>query len=350
MMKANRPAKMGWLSPASRLLKVPTMLHRLKNWNLQRFCLLIAMAAAATAVPLTANAAGPQELPLWPGAAPGSENIDEAEAVVDRGAGKGYVDRSISQVHRPTVTVHLPAAAKPTAAIVICPGGGLSRVVIDKEGNDVAKLLNEHGVAGIVLKYRTAESKARFYGVEAATADVQRAIRLTRAQAAEWNIDPQRVGVLGFSAGGLVASYAATHFDSGQRRALDPVERESCRPDFAGLVYPLISLRSEVSGDRYQKTALGKEPTPRQIRQYSSELHVTKETPPVFLAHAEDDKAVSVSNTRQFAAACQDAGVSCTTFIRAQGGHGYGIRDQGDPINAWPTAFVAWLQERGLAE
>ncbi|QDU46755.1 Acetylxylan esterase precursor [Symmachiella dynata] len=300
--------------------------------------------------PLSAFAAEPIELPLWTGDAPGSENIDEAEIVVDRGADKGYRDRSISQVHRPTITVYLPKAKQPTAAIVICPGGGFSRVVIDKEGIDFAKFLNQHGVAGIVLKYRTAESKAHFYGISAATADVQRAIRLTRARAAQWNIDPQMIGVFGFSAGGSIASYAATHFDPGQRSSLDPVERQSCRPDFVGLGYPLVSLRNELTGGRYQKTAFGENPTPQQIRQYSNELHVSKNTPPSFLVHTEDDTAVPVKNTHQFAAACKDAGVPCTTFVREKGGHGYGIKDRGNPINQWPTAFVEWLQERGLME
>ncbi len=210
--------------------------------------------------PLSVFAAEPMVLPLWTGDAPGSENIDEAEIVVDRGAGKGYRDRSIAQVHRPTVTVYLPKAKQPTAAIVICPGGGFSRVVIDKEGIDFAKFLNQHGVAGIVLKYRTAESKAHFYGISAATADVQRAIRLTRARAAQWNIDPQKIGVFGFSAGGSIASYAATHFDPGQRSSLDPIERQSCRPDFVGLGYPLVSLRNEVTGGRYQDRAHWQKP------------------------------------------------------------------------------------------
>ncbi len=324
----------------------PLKLSRIAPWR----GMLLAVVAVAALPQQHTYADGADEVPLWPGPAPGSENIAEEEIVVDRGAGKGTVDRSISQVHRPTVTVHLPECDKPTPAIVICPGGGLSRVVVDKEGHDFAKLLNEHGVAGIVLKYRTAESKAHFYGIGAATADVQRAIRLTRARAKEWNIDPGKVGVLGFSAGGSIASFAATHFDAGRPDAADPVERQSSRPDFAGMAYPLVSLRTEVSGDRYQKTAFGENPTVEQIREYSNELHVTKQTPPTFLAHAEDDTAVPAESTRQFAAACETAGVSCTTFIRDKGGHGYGIRDRGDPINGWPAAFLGWLRERGLAE
>jgi acetyl esterase/lipase len=302
--------------------------------------------------PATLSAREPNELPIWTGVAPGSEGIDERELVVDRGKGRGYVDRSISNVHRPTITVHLPqnSARKLSAAIVICPGGGLTRVVVDKEGNDFAKFLSSRGVAGIVLKFRTVKSEKHFYGVSALTADVKRAIRLTRFHADKWKIDRSRIGVFGFSAGGHVASTAATHFDAGNLSSDGPVQRQSCRPDFAGFAYPLISLQTEVSGKKYQELLLGQAPSAARIREYSNELHVSSKTPPAFLCHAENDSAVKVENTRRFAAACKKAGVICTTFIRPRGGHGYGIRDQGDPINKWPYEFVAWLKQNGFVD
>ncbi len=294
----------------------------------------------------------PRTIPIWPQVAPGSEGIDEEELVVDRGAGKGYIDRSISHVHQPTITVHLPKprGRKPTAAMVICPGGGLTRVVIDKEGNDFAKMLAEHGVAGVVLKFRTLKSPKHFYGQSAAVADVQRAIRLVRSKADQWNIDPQRVGVFGFSAGGYLASAAATRFDSGDPSAKDPVDRRSCRPDFLGLAYPLITLKSEVLKENYQRLILGDDFDQRQISKYSNELNVTAQTPPAFVCHALDDQAVKAEHSRLFAAACKDKGVSCTTFFREQGGHGYGIRQLGTPINEWPDAFLEWLTDRRLRE
>ena len=296
--------------------------------------------------------AAPPELPIWPGVAPGSEGIDEPELSVDRGKGKGYVDRSVSNVHRPTITVHLPEGADRAAcaAMVICPGGGLTRVVIDKEGHDLAKLLVKNGVAGIVLKFRTAKSAKHYYGQAAPVADVQRAIRLVRAKAAEWKIDPKRVGVFGFSAGGYLSSAAATRFDDGDSDAKDPVQRQSSRPDFAGMAYPLISVQTGVTREHYQKLFLGDKITPELLDRYSNELLVTKNSPPAFLCHAEDDRGVSVKNSQRYAAACKKAGVPCETFIRAKGGHGYGIRKQGDPINEWPEAFLAWLRSRGYAE
>ena len=313
----------------------------------------IATALAAAVVlfgSATLSAGEPIEIPIWTGVAPGSEGIDERELVVDRGQGKGYVDRSISNVHRPTITVHLPEnpARKPSAAVVICPGGGLTRVVIDKEGNDFAKFLSSRGIVGIVLKFRTVKSEKHYYGVSALTADVKRAIRLSRFHADKWKIDPSRIGVFGFSAGGHPASTAATHFDAGNLSSDDPVERQSCRPDFAGFAYPLISLQTEVSGKIYQELLLGPAPSAERIREHSNELHVSSKTPPTFLCHAENDSAVNVENTRRFAAACKKAGVICTTFIRPRGGHGYGIRDQGNPINKWPYEFMTWLEQNGF--
>ncbi len=291
------------------------------------------------------------EVPIWSGPAPGSEGIIEVEVTVERGEKKGLVDRSISGVHQPTVTVHLPkkSSGELRAAMVICPGGGFTRIVIDKEGNDFAQFLSAHGVVGIVLKFRTAKSENHFYGISAMAADVRRALRLTRANAEEWKIDPARVGVFGFSAGGHVASTLATHYDGGDPFSDDPVERFGCRPDFLGLAYPLVSLQTEVAGTRYLRLLLGDDPTSEQIDRYSNELHVDARTPPAFLCHAEDDSGVLVENTKRLAAAYKRAGVACTSIVYAEGGHGYGIRDQGKPIDAWRRRFMDWLVENKLA-
>jgi len=291
-----------------------------------------------------------QTIPLWPGVPPGSAGITEQEKVVERGDGKRVIDRSIHDVHRPTLTVHLPGqrTPRPLAAIVICPGGGLTRVVIDKEGNDLARFLAPHGVVGVVLKFRTARTTGHFYGIGPMEADVRRAIRTVRARAGEWNIDPKRVGVFGFSAGGILAGTAATRYELADPKQPDLLMRHSSRPDFLAAAYPLLTMRTEVAGLRYQQLLFGSKPRADQLKDYSCDLRVTRNTPPSFLAHARDDRGVLVDNTLLFAAACRKAGVSCTTFIRDKGGHGYGVRDLGTPINKWRFAFADWLTKHKL--
>ena len=294
--------------------------------------------------------AGTKTVPLWPGVPPGSAGITEKEQVVERGDGKRVIDRSIHDVHRPTLTVHLPEqrSSRPSAALIICPGGGLTRIVIDKEGNDLAHFLAPHGIVGVVLKFRTARTTGHFYGITPMEADVRRAIRTVRARAKEWHIDPNRVGVFGFSAGGILAGNAATRHEPADPAEADSVRRQSTRPDFFAAAYPLLTMKTEIAGPRYQKLLFGSTPTSRQLTDYSCDLNVTRHTPPSFLAHARDDKGVLVDNTLLFAAACRKAGVSCTTFIRDKGGHGYGVRDFGTPINKWRFAFVDWLKKRKL--
>ena len=290
-------------------------------------------------------------VPLWPRVAPGSEGITEKEKVVERGNGKTLVDRSIHDVHRPTLSVHLPETRlrRPSAAIIICPGGGLARIVIDKEGNDLARFLAPHNVIGIVLKFRTARTTSHFYGIRPMEADVRRAIRTVRFRARQWNIDPGKVGVFGFSAGGILAGAAATRYELTDPRQPDPLKRYGTRPDFFAAAYPLLTMKTEVAGTHYQQLLFGPTPSPRQITDYSCNLNVTPNSPPCFLAHARDDRGVLVDNTLLFADACRKAGVPCTTFIRDKGGHGYGVRDLGTPINKWRFAFVDWLIQRKLA-
>ena len=319
----------------------------MKHLTATRFALVFSLIFPFTSL----IAAETLEVTVWPGVPPGSEGITEREKVVERGDGKRIIDRSYSDVHRPTLTVHLPDQKpdRPLAAMIICPGGGLTRVVIDKEGHDLARFLRQHKVIGIVLKFRTAKTTAHFYGMPAMEADIRRAIRLVRHNAKRWNIDPRRVGVFGFSAGGMLAATAATKFDSGTSDSKDPVQRHSSRPDFFGGAYPLTTMKTSVVGKHYQRLLFGPAPTDEQLERYSSEKHITADTPPTFLCHARDDRAVRVANTELFAAACRQVGVSCTTFIRDKGGHGYGIRDLGTPINKWRFAFVDWLIEQKLA-
>ncbi len=238
--------------------------------------------------------------------------------------------------------VFLPPADKATgAAIVLCPGGGYIRHVTDREGYPIAQWLSEHGIATIILEYRLPELRHQI-----PLLDAQRAIRLTRANAAAWKIDPKRIGILGFSAGGHVASTAATHFDSGNTDSPDPIERLSCRPDFAWLVYPVVTMGKYTNtGSRAE--LLGPDPKPELVRLYSNEKQVTAETPPTFLAHAVDDKPVPPENSRQFVEAMKAHRVSVELLELPSGGHGLN-GCEGPLWEQWKAAALKWLAGQKL--
>ena len=204
---------------------------------------------------------------------------------------------------RPTnaaITVHLPSPEKANgAAVVICPGGGYGGLVVGAEGHGIAQWLNQHGIAGIVLEYRLPSGRP-FVPL----LDAQRAIRTVRASAKQWNIDPDRIGIIGFSAGGHLASTAGTHFDAGDPQADDPIDRVSCRPDFMILVYPVITMDEKTHGGS-KANLLGRDPTPELLNLFSNEKQVTAKTPPAFLAHAQDDTVVTPDNSRMFYEALQ---------------------------------------------
>jgi acetyl esterase/lipase len=235
----------------------------------------------------------------------------------------------------PSITVH--RAAKPNgAAMVICPGGGYSGLVVGAEGHGIAAWLNQHGITGVVLEYRLPHGNAHV-----PLLDAQRAIRITRSRAKEWGIDPHRIGIIGFSAGGHVASTAATHFDAGNPAAPDPIDRVSSRPDFVGLVYPVISM-GEKGHAGSRKNLLGANPAPGLVDEFSNEKRVTKETPPTYLAHAQDDKVVPIENSQMFYDALLKNHVPAKFVKLASGGHGLN-HYQGPMWDQWQTEFIAWL-------
>jgi len=287
-------------------------------------CLLLAIAAiCGRPSPAAAQATSspvPEKISLWPGQAPvGNGSFQAANAFIT--------------VHRPD-----PKRAN-GAAVVICPGGGYGGLVVGPEGHGIAQWLNQHGIAGIVLEYRLPQGKA-FVPL----LDAQRAIRTVRAGAGKWNIDPQRIGIIGFSAGGHLASTAGTHFDDGTPHADDPVERAGCRPDFMLLVYPVISMG--VTTHRGSRTnLLGPRPIPELIELFSNEKQVTAKTPPAFLAHARDDKGVSPENSRLFCEALKAHRVAAEFLELPRGGHGLnGYR--GPMWDAWQARSLQWLAEQ----
>jgi acetyl esterase/lipase len=267
----------------------------------------------------------------------------------------------------PTLTCYLPprgVSARPlsnavssnassthgeaTPAIVICPGGGYGGLAIDHEGHEIARYLQKHGIAGCVLKYRLPRSKTPGAAHGVPLADAQRAIRTVRSRAEEWSIDPNKIGIMGFSAGGHLASTAATHASEVNKESVDRVDRVSARPDFAVLVYPVISSDSAIWHKGSFINLVGPALDAKMLQQYSNERHVSRQTPPTFLVHAADDQGVPVENSLRFFQALQKAGVPAEVHIYEKGGHGFGMRPAAGPAAGWPDLLCQWLRVRGL--
>ena len=251
----------------------------------------------------------------------------------------------IWNVNTPTLTVYLPAAEKAAGTgIVICPGGGYGVLAFDHEGIQIAKWLNSIGIAGFILKYRH-----KYYKHPVPLLDAQRAIRTVRHRAREWNVDPQRIGIMGFSAGGHLASTAGTHFDSGKSEAQDPIDHESCRPDFMILVYPVITMSDPYTHRGSRRNLLGPNPNPKLIDLLSNEKQVTARTPPTFLALSNEDRVVPAENSVNFYLALRKAQVPAEIHIYEKGKHGFGIlKNRGPAARDWPKRCEEWLRGRGL--
>lgn len=265
--------------------------------------------------------ADPLRVPVWP----------------DKEAPNGDATTSPATT---TLTIYQPERPN-GCAMIICPGGGYGGLVTGPEGSGIAKWLNQHDITGLVLEYRLPKGRSAV-----PLLDAQRAIRLARANAEAWKINPKRLGIIGFSAGGHLASTASTHFDAGNATDEDPTERLSSRPDFAILVYPVISM-GEPSHAGSRKNLLGPNPTAELLDLYSSEKQVTAQTPPTFLAHAKDDKLVSPENSRLFAAALKANNVPVEYLELPNGGHGLNGY-KGPSWDAWQTACLMWLGTEGL--
>jgi acetyl esterase/lipase len=238
------------------------------------------------------------------------------------------------------ITVHRPEKPNGTA-VVICPGGGYGGLVTGAEGHGIAAWLNKHGITGVVLEYRLPKGRSHV-----PLLDAQRAIRTVRANAKAWDIDPARVGIMGFSAGGHLASTAGTHFDAGNPKADDPVEKSSCRPDFMILVYPVVSM-GEKGHAGSRTNLLGKQPDDKLVKLFSNESQVTDKTPPAFLAHAKDDAVVVPENSKAFYDALRANKVPAEYLELASGGHGLNGY-KGPMWDAWQARSLAWLAEQKL--
>lgn len=289
------------------------MWNRLFRRSLACCMLWLAISAAASAE---------EKLPLWPGKAP---------------VGDGSSDANI-----PQITIHRPPADKANgAAMIICPGGGYRALMSQPEGHGIAAWLVKHGITGIVLEYRLPAGRKMV-----PLLDAQRAIRTARYHAKDWHLNPQRIGIIGFSAGGHLASTADTHFDAGNSQAADPIDRVSCRPDFAVLVYPVITM-GEKGHAGSRQNLLGREPAREALEQFSNEKQVTDQTPPTFLAHPLNDTVVPPENSREFYAALQRHHVPSEYLELPEGGHGLNGY-KGPMWDAWQAASLRWLASLGF--
>lgn len=247
---------------------------------------------------------------------------------------------------KPSLTVYLASAEKATGtAVVICPGGGYGMLAVDHEGRQVAKWLNSVGISAFILKYRIAPR----YHHPAPLQDAQRAIRMVRSHAKEWGIDPGHIGILGFSAGGHLASTAGTHFDDGNQNAADPVDKVSCRPNFMILVYPVISFTTEYTHVGSRKNLIWNNPDSTSLMNYlSSEKQVTPDTPPTFMIHTSGDRGVPAENSVLFYLALRRSGVPAELHVYEKGEHGFGLAPNDPVLSTWPKVCVDWMQGRGL--
>jgi acetyl esterase/lipase len=281
------------------------------------------LLAFALLTSLAAWASEPQVTQLWPNGAPGSEGKTAGESV--RISPEG--DHVVASVHHPSLTVYLPPKEKATGAgVVVIPGGGHRELWMDHEGYRIGQWLSDHGVAGFIVKYRLAAEPGSTYKVERESlSDVQRAIRTVRSHASEWNVDPQRVGVMGFSAGGNLAALAATRYDSGTPNAVDAIDRESSKPAFQALIYPGLPA------DENQR--------------------LSKETPPAFLLCGEDDRPDISQGLPELYVVLKRTGVSAELHIFAGVAHGFGLRDTTrGPVAGWMELFYGWMGKLGYLQ
>ena len=324
---------------------------------MERRHLLAAAGLAGPLLPIAARAAaGPGSGPvkpdasvdLWPGHPPGLRDDSLQDHVLVRGADPLFPDRAMDHIRTPRLDVFQPAQPNGAAMLVI-PGGGYARVVIDKEGYELGPWLAERGITAFVLFYRLPGDPWQDRS-NVALADAQRAMRLIRHQAAKWRVDPRRVGAMGFSAGGHLCADLAARFGRTLYRPVDAADTLDPRPLLAAPIYPVVSLDPGLAHPGSREQMIGKDADAATTAEHSPDRQVGPHSPPCFLCHAEDDATVPVENSIVLRAALKAAKVPVETHIFEAGGHGFGwgARTQGKPVHAWPELFLAWAKGHGL--
>lgn len=288
--------------------------------------------------------AAPERFPIWPqGDAPGAKSSPVNFQLTERSKDPALPDRAVSGVRAPQITVYPPQKPSGTAILVI-PGGSYKRVVLDKEGSDLAAPFNARGYTLFVMTYRMPED-GHAEGADAPLADAQRALRTLRAQAGSRHLNPKKIGVMGFSAGGHVAASLETRYDEKVYTPVDNIDNQHARPDFVVLGYPVISMDQAIAHAGSRKALIGETPTAEQIKHYSPEQNVTAQTPPTLLLHAVDDPSVPVANSLVMFNALHAHNVLTELHLFSHGQHGFGVRGVKHlPAAVWPELAMNWIE------
>ncbi len=279
---------------------------------------------------------------LWNGKIPGAKQSDHFKQVVDTAT--GWVDKHT--IINPYLDMYpAPNEKSNGTAVIICPGGAYAGMAVKHEGLQVAKWLNGLGITAFVLKYRLPDDCIMENKSIGPMQDGQRAIRIVRSHAKEWGINPKKIGIMGFSAGGHLAATLSTHFNE---KVYEPKDTTSARPDFSILIYPVISMDSGITHMGSRWNLLGAKPSPEMVNHFSNEFQVNSETPPAFMVHSLDDNVVPVQNSINYALAMHKFNVPCELHLYQTGGHGYGLGKSNNTESTWPEACSKWLETRGL--
>ncbi len=278
-----------------------------------------------------------QVLPLYNGIIPNNKPKENPETNVNKGW--------IVGITTPTLTIYLPEKKDSfLTAVIICPGGGYGGLAIEHEGHEMAKRFNKNGIAAFVLKYRIPVDSSMDNKEIVPLQDAQRAMQLVRQNATKWNINPDKVGIMGFSAGGHLAATASTHFSTS---FTENKENINLRPDFSLLIYPVISFTDSLAHMGSRENLIGKNPSAEKIKYYSNELQITSKTPPAFLVHAANDDAVKVENSIVYFEALKKNNVAAGKYIYEKGGHGFGLHNSTSPVD-WMEKVMSWMIENKL--